>query len=112
MRSTKRIAELVGEGVVLAVVGDPGGDRPFDRGGAEDGEGRSHRRARGERAMREVAMKADGDPGAGRDEHHREDQEVLPVQRTTPDLPAGEDEQQHGQDRDGDVRGLICPMVG
>ena len=38
-----RIAELVGEGVVLAVIGDPGGDRALDRGGAEDRERRAHR---------------------------------------------------------------------
>ncbi len=31
-----RIALFVGEGVVLAVVGDPGDDRPLDRRRAED----------------------------------------------------------------------------
>ena len=31
-----RVALLVGEGMVLAMVGDPGDDRPLDRGGAED----------------------------------------------------------------------------
>ena len=33
-----RIPLLVGEGVVLAMVGDPGNHRALDRGGAEGGE--------------------------------------------------------------------------
>ncbi len=72
-----RIARLVGEGVVLAMVGDPADDRPLDRGRAEDREGRAQRTGRREAAVREQAMEADGDAERGERVEDREDDRSL-----------------------------------
>ena len=59
-----RIALFVGEGVVLAVVGDPGDDRALDRRRAEDAEQAVKPALRLEAAVGEVAVEADRDPEA------------------------------------------------
>ena len=57
-----RVAVLVGERVVLAMVGDPLGDRPLHRHAAEDRERRLQRGAGVEAPVREEPVEADRRP--------------------------------------------------
>ena len=59
-----RVALLVGERVVAAVVGDPADDAALEREAAGDGERDPQRARRLERAVGEVAMEPDGDARA------------------------------------------------
>ena len=95
-----RIAGEIGEGVVLAMVGDPGDDGPFDRGGAERGEHSAQERARLEAAMREQTVEADRHPEADREVGDREHDQVRPMQRLVPRLPHGKSKEQDRRDRD------------
>ena len=54
-----RVARLIREGVVLAVVGDPLRDRPLHRHAAEHAEHGFHGRVSGEAAVSEIAVEAD-----------------------------------------------------
>ncbi len=78
------IARLVGERVVLAVVGHPLRERPLHRHAAEDRERRLHRGARLEAPVREVAVEADRRPEGADDVHAGEDREVAPVEARRP----------------------------
>ena len=60
-----RVALAVGERVVLAVIGDPADDRALDGQRAGDRERDPQRPVRLERAVREVAVEADGDAEPG-----------------------------------------------
>jgi hypothetical protein len=86
------VALDVGERVVLAVVGDPRDDRAFDRGRAEDRQRAAHPALGLERPVREVAVEADRHAQAGQDVADGEHDEVAPVQRLVPELPAHDDE--------------------
>ena len=79
-----RIAGLVGHGVVLAVVGDPLGERALHRHAAEDGEGRLERRPGLEAAVREVAVEADRRSERAEDVEAGEQREVEPVEARRP----------------------------
>ena len=83
-----RIAGLVGEGVVLAMVGHPGDDRPLDRRRAAHGEDAAQPALGGEGAVGEEAMEADRHAQSGEDVEDREDRDVAPVQQRGPHLPA------------------------
>src|SRR5215213_8921979 len=71
-----RIALLVGECVVLAVIGHPVDDRALDRHRAEDPERRPQPRLGLERTVREQAVEPDRDAEADERVHDREDREV------------------------------------
>ena len=105
------IALLVREGVVLAVVGDPGDHRPLDRRGAEGAHHGADRGTRLEAAMGEEPVEADRDPEPGRDVDQPEDDEVAPVQPAAGELPDDESQHQegdHGQEAGDDpVPGLV-----
>jgi hypothetical protein len=95
-----RIAILVGEGVMLAVVGDPGDDRALDRGRAEHGQDRPDRAGRLEAAVREMPVEADRHAETGGDVKDPEDDEIAGSQRLAPDLPTGEAEREERHDGD------------
>ena len=98
-----RVAFLVGEGVVAAVVGDPANDRALDGEAAGDGEGDAHRARRLERAMGEIAVIADGDAVAGDRVHDERDHGVVPAEAPAPgDGDGGGDGQQRDDDEGGE----------
>src|SRR4029077_1109868 len=106
------IALLIGEGVVLAVVGDPGDDRALDRGRAEHGEHRTGPGPGLEGPVGEEAMEADRDPEACRNVEERAAEQVAPAQPAARELPDDEAEHQEGDDgeraSDDPVTGLVC----
>jgi hypothetical protein len=104
-----RIALLIRERVVLAVVGHPVDDRALDRHGAEDRERRTQPRLRLERAVREHPVEADRHAEPDEDVHHGEDGEIQPRDEPAPqqvDRSKEADEgQHHGDDRDAALEG-------
>ena len=80
-----RVAVLVGERVVLAVVGHPLRERALHRHAAEDRERRLDRRARLEALVREVAVEADRRPEGADDVEAGEEDEVEPVEGDAPE---------------------------
>ena len=82
-----RVAGLIRERVVLAVVGHPLRERPLHRHAAEDRERRLDRLARLEAAVREVAVEADRRPEGADDVEAGEEREVEPVERDAPEQP-------------------------
>ena len=110
-----RVALLVGEGVVLAVVGDPRDHGTLDRRRAEHRQDRSHRPARLEAAVSQVAMEADGDAPGGERVHDQEHGDVAPVEQVVPELPADDPERDEWEHRDrarGDaVRCLVLDRL-
>ena len=82
-----RVAGLVRERVVLAVVGDPRDHRPLDRRGTEDRERGPDRPLRLEGAVCQVAVKADRDPQPSERVDDREDDQVTRMKRLLPQLP-------------------------
>jgi hypothetical protein len=73
-----RVAVLVRELVVLAVVSHPGVDRAFDGEAASDGEGDPQRPVRPERAVGEVAVEPDRDAVPGDQVHDHGEEHVEP----------------------------------
>ena len=86
----------VGEGVVLAVIGDPGDHGPLDRGGPQRPPARPAEPAGREAPVRQVAVEPDRDPKAGGDIDDREDGQIVPVQRAVPQLPDDEPSARNG----------------
>ncbi len=105
------IAVAIGEGVVLAVVGDPGDDRPLDRRRAEYGEDPAYGWGGLEGAVREEAVKADGDAEARQHVDDREDDHVRKVQQPVPHLPPDDAEGEDRADRDEPRQGAVERLV-
>jgi hypothetical protein len=105
------IADLVGERVVLAVIGDPRDDGPLDRRGSEDGEHGPHDRPRLEAAVREQPVEADRDAQAGQDVQDAEDHEVPRLQQALPRLPRRDAERQHRHGGDQAGQGPVEVLV-
>ena len=98
-----RVTLLVGEGMVLAVVGHPRDHRALDRRRPEDAEQRANRPARLEAAVGQVAVEADRHSESREQVHDHEHEDVAPVEQIVPELPADHpkgDERQH-RDRPG-----------
>ena len=108
---TVGVAWRVGEGVVLAVIGDPRDHRTLDRGGAEDREHGAQDGARLEAAVREEAVEADRDAQTGQDVQHGEDRQVPGTEEPIPGLPCreGQRERRHSghQPCEGAVEVLV-----
>ena len=71
-----RVSLFVAERVVLAMVGDPSVERPFDGEGSCDGQHHAHPRLGLERTMSEVTVETDGDPGGAERVEDHEQSEV------------------------------------
>jgi hypothetical protein len=96
-----RVALLVGEGVVAAVVGDPVQDRALHRHAAHDGQADAQRAPGLEGAVREVPMEAHRRAETRhRVERHRQDD----VQPGQPPAPGERHGGQQRQERDDDER--------
>ena len=100
-RAVSGVARLVGQRMVLAVVGHPLRDRSLHRHAAEDREQRLDRDAGLEVAVGEVAVEADGRPECADDVEADEEREVVPVEGDTPEQPhRGEQAERRHHDRD------------
>ena len=106
------IALLVGERVVLAVIGHPRDHRALDRHRAERGEDRSQRPAGGEAAVRQMAVEADRHAQAGEQVQDHEHRDVAPAQQVGPGLPAGHPEGDPPAGGGGGGGGPGPPRVG
>ena len=98
-----RVARLVRERVVLAMVGDPLDERALHRHAAEDRERRLHRRARLEALVREVAVEADRRPERTDDVEGGEHGDVDQVEGDSPERSRGDGDSER-RDDDGDER--------
>ena len=94
-----RVALLVRERVMLAVIGHPGGHGPLDRGRAEDRQQRADRPGGREAPVGEVAVKADGHAEAGQRVEQREHRQAVPVHTALQALPGHESQAEHRDDR-------------
>src|SRR5947209_16136208 len=86
------VAQPIRKSVVLAMVRNPGDHGPLDRGRTEDGQYRPDPRCRLECAMREQAMKANGDAETRRHVQDQKREDVAPAQHAGPELPGDEEE--------------------
>jgi hypothetical protein len=107
-----RVALLVGERVVLAMVGDPRDHGPLDRGRAQRRQRSAQPAVRLERAVGQVAVEADGDPQGRQGVDDPEDHEVVPMQRPLPELPCHEPERQEGHARHEAGDDPVARLVG
>ena len=82
---TVRVAVLVGEIVVLAVVSDPADRRALHRHAAENREGRAHHGRRLEGAVGEQTVVADVHTKAGDHVHESQNREVERVNEPAPE---------------------------
>jgi len=106
-----RVAVLVAEHVVAAVVGDPPGHRALDGEAAGHGKADAQRALGLERAMREVAVVADGDAvPADRVEDDR-DQDVVPRQAVAPEDEAGGADGKERYDDEDPESDLLPPRL-
>src|SRR6185437_6910981 len=102
-----RVALVVGEGVVLAVIGHPVNKEPLDGHRAEHGKRVADGSHRVERAVGEEAVVADGDPEAGRHVHDAEDREVGPADPLIPQQHDRTQEGNEGNEDGAEVRVLL-----
>ena len=98
-----RVALLIRERVVLAVVGHPLGQRALHRHAAEDGEDGLQPGPGLEALVREVAVEADRRPERADDVEADEEGEVEPVEGDAPE-EAHRREKPEGRHDDGDER--------
>ena len=98
-----RIALLVGMGVMLAMVGDPGDHGALDGERAGDGKRIGGGLVGGERAMGQQAVIADRDAEGGDHVHEEEDPEAEPVDAPVPEDEDRGDQRQEREDDAGDV---------
>ena len=84
-----RVSGPVGARVVLAVVGDPLGERPLHRHAPENGPRGTEWRARLEALVGEEPVEADGDPQPAGDVEPREQHEVDWMDDAVPEQPDG-----------------------
>ena len=98
-----RVTLLIGERVVLPVVGDPLRDRPLHRHAAEDGEGRLQHGACLEALVGEEAVEADRRAERAQHVHPDEKQEIDPVEGDAPEEPDRREQAERRHD-DGDER--------
>src|SRR5829696_2844381 len=91
-----RVAVLVGERVVLAVVGDPRDDRALHRHRAEDRPRVLDGPVGGEGAVGEHAVEADRDPQSRGDVHHAQQRQVAPVDPRVPEQHDGHEDREQG----------------
>jgi hypothetical protein len=99
-----RIALAVREVVVLAVVGDPADRRSLDGHRAERDDPVAHRPRRLERAVRQQAVVADGDPEAREHVADPEDHEIAPRHVAPPEQEDRGEEPGEGHGDGDDVR--------
>src|SRR6476659_4627542 len=108
-----RIAGLVREGVVLAMVRHPLRERPLHRHAAEHPEHDLDRTVRLEAAVREVAMEPDGGAEGAEDVEGDEQRDVDPAEGRAPERDhrksGSEERHDHGDERDhaADAAGLV-----
>ncbi len=98
-----RVARLVGERVMLAVVGHPLRQRPLHRHAAEDRQHRFDRLARLEAAVGEVTVEADRRPKGADDVKADEQREIDPVEGDAPEQAHRREDPERRHD-DGDQR--------
>src|ERR1700728_1558344 len=106
------VTVTVGEGVVLAVVGDPGDDWSLDRGRTEHREDEAQSRACLKRSVGKQAVKADRDAERREEIHDREHDEVRAVKQAVPQLPADEAEREDRADRAQPREEAVQVLVG
>ncbi len=104
-----RIAGLVGQRVVLAVIGHPLRDRPLHRHAAEDRERGLHRRTRLEALVREVAVEADRRPERADDVERSEEHEIDPMETDTPKQAHRRDDAERRNDHGDERHDLADP---
>ena len=102
-----RIALLVGEGVVAAVVRHPADHGALDRHRAENGEQVLDRLEGLEGAVGQQAVEADGDAGSRQEVH---DHEQRQVERADPLVPQQRDGCEEGDERQHDGRDVDVAM--
>jgi hypothetical protein len=105
------IARLVGEGVVLAMVGHPRDDRSLYGRRARHGQDAAQPPLGGERAVGEQPVEADGHAEAREHVEDPEDGDVAPVQQRVPHLPADDAECKEGHDADRPGRDAVQRLV-
>ncbi len=100
---TVRVALFVGEGVVLAVVGDPVDHRSLKRQRAEHRERVAEPAPGLEGAVGEQAVEADGDAERAEHVHDREDRQVAGAEEAVPQHHGRDDHAEEGDHDRGDV---------
>ena len=105
-----RIAVVVGEGMVLAVVGDPFDHRPLDGRRAQDRERAADRRRGLERPVGEQAMEPDRDAEPTQDVGDEEGDDVGPAETIACGLADAEDQRENRDDGDDQRRRAVDPL--
>ena len=107
-----RVALLVGELMVLAVIGDPGEHGAFYGHRAQDRKGVAHPGVRLERPVREEAVVADGDAHARQHVADGEQDQVVGADPLVPEKADRSDEADERQDDSQQVRDLVSTCHG
>ena len=102
-----RIPWLVGELMMLAVVGDPLDHRALDRRRPQRAQQHTHRTASFEAAVGEQAVKAHRHAQSGQQIGDRQHDQVGPVQRATPRQPCRQTDKPHRHHRHHNIRDAV-----